>query len=377
MSNSPESQNKESATPVRIESDHWLRPAFSSSAAALVFAGLIAFALLLPVLIGMTGAITRERSYEIMSEKHGAYAFIGSEIFDKRGDIDVLFIGSSIQWNAVDTPQVQRELSAAIGRPAKVVSFGFNFNGIDVPYVMLRDLLAQRRVRLVVFSIPRLSIVDGPNATAYKFLRFGEYPEVTAPLPVKYKAALYAGTVLRSPHDLLSLLRETRSRPSKLASDLGANKVEVGMGDDPEKFSRFVPPAPVFASDELLLTEATRAEFQFTNEELPKYQEHYLNELVDFLRTQKVPLVVLNVPQYNERSNGRVIERFDFAARFDPSIPLIGVSPARLFNGLSAEEIERLHGDRYHFNANGNEFFTSAVMPALIDVFDRHAAKDF
>jgi hypothetical protein len=336
---------------------------------------LIVFSLSLPLLIDQTGTITRENSYELMSEEHGAYSFIRSEIFDGHDEIDVLLIGSSIQWNAVDTPQIQQVLSEATGRKAKVVSFGFNFNGIDIPYAMLRDVLERKRVRLVIFSIPRLPFNDGPNATAYRFLRFGEYPDATDRLPGKYRAALYAGSVLRSPHDLLTLLRENRSNPSKFASDLGANKEFLGMERDPAKFVKFTPASPAFSSYEISHSKDNQDQYYFTNEELPAYQDHYLTELIALLRSKNVPLAMLNVPQYNERRDTRVTERFDFEARFRSPIPLIGVAPSRLFGGLSPDEIELLHCDRYHFNANGSEYFTRAILPAIVEVYKTHAAK--
>ncbi len=356
---------------------HLLRPAFSSPVQIISFILLVVFALLLPVFIAATGKITRRNSYEIMPEEHGAYSFVKTEIFDNEQDIDILFVGSSIQWNAIDTPQVQRGLSDAVGREARVVSFGFNFNGIDIPYVQLCDVIERKRVRMVVFSVPRLPFNDGPNATGYKFLRYGEYADTTGDLPFEYKTALFAGSVLRSPHDLLTLLRENKSKPSKYAADLGANREVMGMGRNPEKFVGFTPPAPIVPISDLLLSNATRNRFEFTNEMLPPYQNHYLNELVDLLSRNRIPLVIINVPQYNERLSPRVIERFDWATIFNSDVPLIGIAPTTLFNGLTPTEVELLHCDQYHLNKNGSEFFTQTVLPAILEVYEKYAAKSF
>ncbi len=354
-----------------------MRPAFSTNNQISAIVILLILILLLPVFITLSGKIDRRDSYDIMSEEHGAYSFIASEIFDNKDDIDILFIGSSIQWNAIDTPQVQRALSASLGRPARVVSFGFNFNGIDVPYVMLRDALERKRIRLVIFSVPRLPFNDGPNATAFKFSRYNEYSDASAALPLKYKAASYAAGILRSPRDLLTLLRKNKTGVSKFAADLGANKERMGMGRNPQKFVSFAPKTPTFSANELILSSDTKGFFEFTNDLLPQYQEIYLSQLVSLLRNKGVPLAIINVPQYNERSNLKVSERFDWATKFDENIPLIGISPAQLFEGLTPDEVERLHCDPYHFNANGNTYFTQAVLPAIIQVYDQHAAKTF
>jgi hypothetical protein len=356
---------------------HFLRPAFSSPAQIISFILLIVFAILLPIFIAATGKITRRNSYEIMPEQHGAYSFVKTEIFDNGEDIDILFVGSSIQWNAIDTPQVQRALSDAAGRLARVVSFGFNFNGIDIPYVQLRDVIERKRVRMVVFSVPRLPFNDGPNATGYEFLRYGEYADTTGDLPFKYKTALFAANVLRSPHDLLTLLRGNKSKPSKYAADLGANQEVLGMGRKPEKFVGFLPPSPVVRTSRLLFSDATRNQFEFTNETLPPYQDHYMNELVELLHRNRIPLAMINVPQYNERLSPRVIERFDWAATFNSDIPLIGIAPTTLFAGLTPAEVELLHCDQYHLNKNGNEFFTRTVLPAILEVYEKHATKSY
>ena len=138
------------------KSEQKLRPAFSSRSATLSFIATVLLLVLLPLIITSTGRISRQNSYEIMTEEHGAYSFIRSEIFDNDEDIDILFLGSSIQWNAIDTPQVQVALSKAIGRKARVVSFGFNFNGIDVPVATWWGWFAQARFQIADESLFRL-----------------------------------------------------------------------------------------------------------------------------------------------------------------------------------------------------------------------------
>lgn len=352
-----------------------IRPAFSSPLQKIAFTLLLVFAISLPALITASGLILRRHSYEIMSEGHGAYSYIGSEIFEDRRDIDILFVGSSIQWNAVDTIQVQRTLHSLKGTDLRVVSFGFNFNGIDIPYFLLRDLLERKKVRLVIFSLPRLPLPDGPNATAFKFFRYNEYTDISRDLPIKYNLAHYASSVLRSPRDILTMARENRSNPSRYVSEFGSNKELMGMGRNPETFVPFIPNAPLLSPEELLFSPATLTQFTFEDRPLPEYHDHYLNAMYQLLQEHQTPLAILNVPQYNERSSDGVLERVDWSRRFGKQIPLIGIAPAVLFEGLSPSEVELLHCDIYHFNKNGNEYFTKAVMPAIVDVYEKYASK--
>lgn len=354
-----------------------VEPAFASSAQALCFVLLVAIALSLPVLVDSSVKVDRQRSYDLMPEQHGPYSYMKKEIFETSGDIDLLFIGSSVLWNAVDTPQVKEALSQSLGREATVMTLGFNFNGADIPYTILRDLVERRRVRLVVLSIPRLSFTDGPSTPSYRFLRYAENPEIVAGLPFGSRVSLYASNVLRSPRDILAMIRPERSPRSPYADDLGANKERLGMYRDPNAFVRFAPAPPVLAAESLIYSPSTEDDFRFTNEELPPHQDHYLTEFMRLLRERDIPLAVLNVPQYSERSNDKAVERFDWSAKFGSHVPLIGVSPKTLFAGLDESEVELLHCDREHFNLNGNEYFTRSIIPALLTVHREHASKDF
>lgn len=374
MSNQSESE-KTNASNAR--NDLNLRPAFGSNAQALWFLILVIFALVLPKIITNFNLISRADSYDIMSENNGGYIFIKDEIFHQKDDIDILFIGGSVIWNAVDTPQVQKALSEELGRPAKVVTFGFNFNSIDIPYTQLRDLLERRRVRMVVFSIPRLSWTKGPSTLAYKFLRYDENRDVVDGLSPESRISLYACNVLRSPRDLLTIVRQNPSMVSPYSKDLGAFKKAEGMVQNPETFQRFTPPSPVFSSSDLIYSSKTQADFYFTNAQLSAHQDHYLNKLVELLKEKKTPLVMLNVPQYSEKHSNKIIELQDWSKRTGTEIPLIGIAPTVLFKGLNEQEVEKLHCDPEHFNKNGNEYFTRTVLPAILEVYEKHATKSF
>lgn len=352
-----------------------LRPAFASRRAALCFLSLVAAILLLPAIISWSGMIHRRQSYEIMTSNHGAYSFVAHEIFDNNGDIDLLFLGSSVLFAGVDTPQVQRELSAQLGRPARVLTFGHYFNSADVLYMELRDTLERKRIRMVILSIPRMPYSDGPSTTGCRFLRHTEAWEIFDQVPLKYKAAMYACTLLRAPRDILSIIRQNPSSisPTPFAKDLGADKAEIGLGRDPRTFTRFTPTSPSIAGEQMIYSPETRENFSFRDHEIPFYQGLFLEKIAQLCRQKQVPLAILNIPQPTERNSNRVIER---TTDFVLDVPLIGVPPATLFAGLNGEEIDQLRFDDAHFNANGSEFFTRTVMPAILEVYTAHGTKD-
>jgi hypothetical protein len=309
-----------------------------------------------------------------MPETWGPYTFVEHEVFDKKEDIDILFLGSSLIWAAIDAPQVQKELSKKLGRPAKVVSLGHSFNSIDIPYTQLRDLLShKRRVRLVIFSIPRVSFTDGPSITAYKFLRYSEDQQLLDALPLKYKFSLYASSVLRVPHDLMTMARPNRSKPSQFITDLGALKSRDGWRQGP--FTEYAPPARVFNPADLIESPGNQNQFEFIDKDVTPYQKIYLQKLLELLEREGIPLAMVNIPQYNERNSTKAIEIQDWSKSLGMDLPFIGIPPADLYNGLSEEDIKKLHFNE-HLNKNGNEFFTQTIMPAILEVYDKHAAKN-
>jgi hypothetical protein len=348
-------------------------PAFDSDGQALCFLVLVIFALLLPVIITNYGRISRRDSYHIMHETLGNYTFVENEVFNNKEDIDILFIGSSFIWAAIDAPQVQKELTAALGRPARVMTFGHSFNSIDIPYMQLRDLLERKHVKLVILSVPRIEYTDGPSITAYKFLRYSENKDVVDELPFKYRVPLYGSSVLRAPHDLLTMSRRNVSEPSSLGADLGALKKQQIWGQKP--FEEFNPSQPFIISANLIYSPATQDQFQFTNDEITFYQNHYLKKLVELLKREQVSLAMVNIPQYSEKESVKVIERIDWSKSFGVDVPLIGIPPATLFGGLSEEDIKKLHYNE-HMNKNGNEFFTRTILPAILEVYKTHASKN-
>lgn len=353
------------------------RPAFSAASGALAFLGLMIFVMLLPKIISDYSLVSRADSYDIMPENYGEYSFIKNEIFSEKEPIDILFLGTSVLWNAVDTPLVERELSRKLGRSTRVRTFGFYFSGVDPAYAMLRDLLDRRRVKMVVLSIPREKLRDNPSLPGCRFIRYDDFPEIYARLPLRAKLSLYSCSILRAPHDLLTAVRHGRSEPSPFAERLGANKELLGMGRRPWKFEKFAPPPPDLSNEKLIYSNENRTNFQFLGDEPGEFQRHYLEALFELLEEENVPFLLLNIPQYAERQNRRVTEKTSWSQRFEKKIPLAGVPPATLFAGLDEKEIEKLYCDEDHFNANGNEFFTRALLPEIIRFYENNAIEDF
>jgi hypothetical protein len=339
-----------------------------STRQAALFCALLAALLGLPAVLSALGLYSRRDAYQEMPQGAGPYAFIEVQVLDERSDVDVLLIGPSVLWMGVDAPLLAAELERREGRPVNVLTFGYKYPGLDVAYAMLRDALAHRRVRTLVMTLLHRSEDDhDPHPWSYHFLPWGEDPAMTRGLGARDQLALYAESVLGAPRHLLSFVRANPDKADHpLERTRGANLQETGFRGAPYRPLRLDPPAvPV---ETLVYSPASADRFAFDQQPWTPYQAHFLDLIVDLVRTHGIRLIALHVPQWTERASRVVEERFDWSAALGVGASIVGVPPAVLFAGLSEDEIERLYADTRHFNASGAALFTRAVAPALLEL---------
>jgi hypothetical protein len=84
-----------------------MQSAFSSTKQAAAFAVLLLVILLSPVLVGKSLLRSRDQIYSSIPWGAGPYAYEHDQIFVEKGDLDVVFMGPSTMWYAIDTPYFQ------------------------------------------------------------------------------------------------------------------------------------------------------------------------------------------------------------------------------------------------------------------------------
>src|SRR5215469_2387895 len=126
-----------------------MRPAFSSTRQAGAFVLLLLALLLAPALVGKKILPSREAIYSSIWWQNDDFPYMDGQIFRERGDMDIVFMGSSHIWAAFDAPYVQEQLWKKLDRPAIVRTFGWGGAGYDEIYFVAQDLLAHRRVRML------------------------------------------------------------------------------------------------------------------------------------------------------------------------------------------------------------------------------------
>jgi hypothetical protein len=365
-----------------------MRPAFPSTKSAAAFALMLLILLLLPVLVGKKFLPTREESYSRQGWGSGPYPWIEDQIFHETNAIDIVFIGSSHIFNAINTPYVQEKLSARLGRPAVVRTIAWGGAGYDGLYFITRDLLAHRAVRLLVFYDENPSPGIRHNQTPAWF-RFGEDASLLSGLDARNDGLFYFAAVIGMPRNLLSLIRlnlpaplitnqknhwETVSDGPNPVTQLGSLSYGKGFAPnpmaEPEPFAPFTPSTAATSADATIFSPETKDEFEFSAAPLPAWQVYFAQKLAELFRAQKIQPVLLSLPTLSEVRSEKIPERADWPEIFGTNTLLLGIPPAKLFGGLTDEEVLKLYGDPYHLNRNGQEYFTPLIAPALLQTYE-------
>ena len=362
-----------------------MRPAFSSTRAAAAFAALLLVLLTLPVVVGKNLMSPKEQAYATQSWGSGPYPYIQQQIFEEKGDIDIALVGSSHILHCLDARRLQAELSRQLGRPATVRVLGWGGAGFDALYFIAKDLLEHRRVRMLVFYDDHNG--DFRNEKGPVWFRFQDDSGALAGLPVHEKGLFYFASLAGMPRNLLCLLRPNMPadlrvknywmehyRTVNLVDNLGSTTSELGYADwDTDPTIPFVPYVPTNAAspaDAFVYSPATRTNFEITNEPIPAWQVHFMRLLSALAGQHGCQLVLLNIPGVQDVHTQRIEERAFWPEIFGTNLVMLGVPPARMFHGLSDEDVRRLYYNPWHLNKNGQTYFTSLIEPALLQLYE-------
>jgi hypothetical protein len=363
-----------------------MRPAFSSTTQAAAFALLLLVILLSPVWAGKRLLPSREQSYESQGWGSGPYPWICHEVFEETNDIDIAFMGSSHMFNDINTPYVQEQLSRRLGRPAVVRTIAWGGAGYDALYLIARDLLAHRRVRMLVIYDED---AGRRNAQIPMLFRWGDDAGQLSGLAMREQSLFYFAAIIGLPRNLLSdfipnlpapLITgqknywETVADAPNPVTRLGSLSFGKGFAPNPmaqaAPFVAFQPATAARARDVVVYAPSTAANFEFSTNLIPDWQEVFARKLGELFRAQKVQPVMLHLPVLAEARAPVLRERADWSAIFGGDFKLMGIRPVILFGGVSDSDLLKLYGDPVHFSRNGQEYFTPLITPSLLELYE-------
>jgi hypothetical protein len=358
-----------------------MAPAFSSPRQAGAFAALLLVILLLPVLLGKSLLPPRERIYSSAPWSAGAYPYLHEQIFQQKGDIDIAFVGSSLEYLGIDTPEVQKQLSEKLGRQAVVRSLCWYWLGFDALYFITEDLLRNRKVHMLVFTDEASGEIIHEQTD--RWFRFADNAQALAGLPPRIVAAFYSAAILGAPQHLLNLIEPEQplfpfsneqfniGRPLHTQNPfdrLGSLSVEDVL-DVNRPFVKYSPRSQAKPSDVCIYSTDTKDKFLFAGSPMSPAEVHFAQKFTDLAKKYGAKLVFLSLPFLEHIRSQTITIDHSWPELLHSDITILGIPPAKLFANIPDDDIEKLYFDHYHLNQNGQRYFTSAITPALVDLY--------
>jgi hypothetical protein len=338
-----------------------MHPAFGSSRSAALFGSLVAFSIALPLILQAVGLSTRSQAFSTIPVAGGPVGWMRKQIYEDGAAADVLLLGSSLVKTDVQPARLERMLSERMGRPMRVTELELNWYGADQQYYMLRDYLQHHPApRLIVLHVPQARAYDnGPHPQAYRWLRYGELPDLPPGFPLFSKLQLYGEMVLGGPRQLLSLLRpnligieETLPPPSELA---------VTEAPDSVPSASLLPAtSPQFE----VLRPRLLSEYRF---EMGPYTLMFLHQIDELVNASGAGLVLLHLPLNRDPLSETVQEIEPWTTVFGSAIHMIAMPKAQFFHGVDPAQYY-YPGDN-HMNPLGGERFTDAIVASIAQAF--------
>jgi len=364
-----------------------MRPAFSSTRQAAAFALLLLLLLLLPVLFGKRMLPPRDQIYSSIPWGIGAYPYIHQQIFEKKGDLDIVFMGFSTMYYGIDTPYVESSLTRSLGHKASVMTAAWYGPGFDALYFIAQDLLEHRKVNTIVFTDVAGKGDTPPHEASPYLFRLADNAECLDGTPLEDIPQYYFAAILGMPRNILSIIRPNLSgnvfsserlrifgvhnQPVQNPSDrLGSLALTEGFN-----FSQFVEYTPISKaspSDACIYSPATADKFRFANESIPPLELHFAQIFAALAKMHGVRLVFLHLPELEsaDKTDPFIEERVDWPKVLGTNIAMVGIPPEKLFAGIPPEDIPKLYAHDAHLNKNGAEYFTKLITPALLKLYE-------
>ena len=346
-------------------------PAVWSNRHAVALILVIGILLTLPVLMHVVGLPPRDRVYTGIRVETGTGPLDERTIFEEKGPVDILFIGSSLLVRGVDLDYIQQKLSAKLGRPATARYLALKWQGLDMQYMLLHDFLEHRQARMIIMNMPSLALAgDSPHIQAYRWMRWGEFPVSTAGLPFRSRLALYGAQALGAPRQIVNYIRPNKHiQDQQLVSHLGSQYEYGSVGYYGAKFVPEPNMPPAIPLPSMIAQGKDDPSFIFNREALGPYHLEWAHRIGALVRDKNIPFAIIHVPEDTEQGMKVVPERMYWPEVVGiPSAPELGIPAATLFRNVPDAEYDNYFYDQ-HFNDNGKELFTRAITPAVLEVY--------
>lgn len=356
-----------------------VRPPFSRASHALWGAALIILLLVGPSLLERIAPADPASVYRAMPSSYGNYYTIGQEI-SKPGRIDVLIIGASDAWTSLDPRIIKSRLEAKYQRPMRVLNLGTNWAGEERNAQVLHDVLSKHEVNLVLFPE-----TDAAPTAPHELAKYWWRGDVAVEgLELRNQAQLAMMTVVGFPRTFWSRFQTPETAPLDASAQsaartqeavLGFNAAQIGWkshsdgdGSPRRPYEEKTAPAPSVSGKELFYRGDGDERFEVRADHYFPMQTPFVRASRDMVRAQGGVFATFCIPSHfqTEPLTKPWLRVHDGLER---DWPTFGISQTQLFPGMSFDEMLNFYGNESHLNETGARAYTTAVMPAIEDLY--------
>lgn len=341
----------------------------------LSFSLIILFFLILPIVLDVLEIPSNSDRFKSLPSNDlghpSPYIFIANELTTSNEPVDILILGSSFGWTGLDASIIAECLSKEIDRNAKVLNFCSNWRGDDQYFILLRELLKKREVKLVLITQPVWSIQQQYtwHFRTSHYMRFSDNYLLSG-LSTIDKITWYGHLVLGAPRQLLSAIRPN-IRPNKIPHSETFGSMLKKKGFNGEMFENFEPEVN---NDIYQTTGSIESvdEFVDLNHTFPEFQTFWMKKIRDTLNINKVSHAQISIPIWSHRNDKEIKRSASLNDIYQ--CDLIGITPYKLFGEMKLQE-QKLFFYNEHMNYNGAKYFTKSVIKKIIEYYKLNSNK--
>ncbi len=284
--------------------------------------------------------------------------FVIDEVYGKTGDIDALIIGPCTAWWQIYTPFIQEKLSEKYKRKADVITLGHNHFGSDLTYLLLKDVLKQRKVKNLILPLPKVEdLYPFPHQNSVNWWIYPDDLEGVRGVSF-FGYTRILGLNLFSSIYRSSLQDETRFL-SSINQELGFNSLR-----DTQRLK--TSELPHLNSKDYVKVKTT--------EETDLNREHPLSEdwvrfyklIFELAKTHQINLVFIDSPHATEFESDEATIPGNFSEMTDPKIPVIATDFKKWFAVLPAHLQSQIYAG-HNLTAIGSQAFTNLIKDQLVE----------
>lgn len=364
-----------------IASRFQVEPAFSGSGESTLFALCTVLCLALPLVLAFFARDEAAQVYKGLPG-HVNYHFIGEEI--EAGDkIDVLIVGASGIWTAIEASVLSEVLAETMGRDIKVVNFGANWAGHESYYARVLDTLRSVEVGLVL--LPHQSVGPRfPHQLAQYVWRPWVHP-VPDGVSLHEQAVLYATGVLGAPYRVVNMLYAGQflsPKPSMLKlharsrNSLGSYGHKRGWLSHKDRstpdlrrsYTETDIPVAELAPAEMTFGVHSQDRFNMTERPYTAYQSAFIRATAEAAHQAGSAFAMLSIPTHFEDAPLERAMLRPLVPPQDVPWPQIGISMTSLFPGRDLDAMKTFYANETHLNPNGARHYARSIAPVIAEL---------